>query len=181
MHPTHLEATMHMTAYSASRSAFQALGPSQGWWTTLPPWAIPAGLSLLLFLIVIVLKLRNLPSHLRAKNKSTLDPTQLEDLMIGTPPQIIDLRPKMDYEGKKGHIRGALNIPFNEFKGRMDELDTSHPRPIVLVDESDALSHEVMPLLEKQGHRWIYVLKGGYRAWRQAKFPVYQVPEKPKK
>jgi rhodanese-related sulfurtransferase len=181
MHPTNIEAAMLMTAYSASRSAFQTGGPSQSWFAQLPPWTIPAGLSLLLLLVVLILKLRNLPSRLRAKNKSTLDPTQLEDLMIGTPPQIVDLRPRAEYEGKKGHIRGALNIPFDEFQKRVDELDTSHPRPIVLVDESDELSHQVMPFLEQRGHRWLYVLKGGYRAWRQAKFPVYHNPEKPNK
>ena len=84
--------------------------------------------------------------------------------------------------GEDGHIRGALNIPFGEFKERIGELDTSHPRPIVLVDETDKLSHQVMPLLEARGHRWLYVLKGGYRAWKKAKFPTYSTPgaQKPK-
>lgn len=175
---------MLMSAYSLSRAALQAQEPSQGfgtWFANLPPWAIPAGLSAILILAVFYLKLRTIPSAIRARHKSTLDPIQLEELMIGTPPQIVDLRPKEEYEGKKGHIRGALNIPYTEFRKRIDELDTSHPRPIVLVDETDKLSHEVMPLLEKQGHRWLYVLKGGFRAWRASKYPVYFTPQPPKK
>jgi 3-mercaptopyruvate sulfurtransferase SseA len=164
--------------------ALQGLAPVTGWRATLgdlPPWAIPAGVSCLLLLVVFILRLRSLPSDLRARHKSTLDPTQLEELMIGTPPQIVDLRPEEAYLGEKGHIRGAVNIPFGEFKRRIDELDTSHPRPIVLVDESDALSHQMLPFLEERGHRWIYVLKGGFRAWKRAKYPVYSGQAQPKK
>jgi len=175
---------MFMSVYSLSRAALQAQDAPDGlsaWLASLPPWAIPAAISALLLLIVFYLKLRAIPSEIRARHKSTLDPIQLEELMIGTPPQIVDLRPKEEYEGKQGHIRGALNLPFAEFQKRIDELDTSHPRPIVLVDESDKLSHQVMPILEQRGHRWIYVLKGGFRAWRMAKFPVYFTPQPPKK
>jgi len=164
-----------MTADSLSWIALLSMEPGRGslpFFQSLPSWALPAGISLLLLLAAMGLKLRTLPSRLRARHKSTLDPTQLEELMIGTPPQVVDLRPREAYMGEKGHIRGALNIPFSEFKQRVDELDTSHPRPIVLVDESDALSHQIMPLLEARGHRWIYVLKGGFRAWRQEKYPV---------
>lgn len=175
---------MTLTAPSFAWIALQGTEPSPGWLASiakLPPWAIPVGVSLCLLLIAIILKLRNLPSDLRARNKSTLDPTQLEELMIGTPPQIVDLRSEEAFLGEKGHIRGAVNIPFNEFRKRLDELDTSHPRPIVLVDESDALSHQVMPFLEERGHRWIYVLKGGFKAWKKAKFPVYSTQGAPKK
>ena len=167
---------MMMTAASLSWIALLDAEPSQGWLSglqSLPPWSLPAGLSLLLLLIALSLKLRRLPSHLRARHKSTLDSSQLEELMIGTPPQIVDLRPEATFLSEKGHIRGAVNIPFNEFKQRLDELDTSHPRPIVLVDESDALSHQALPFLAEHGHRWVYVLKGGFRAWRRDKYPVY--------
>lgn len=184
MHPANPEADMSINAHSVLRVALQTNESPDGWGAALanlPPWAIPVAFSVLLILIAVILKVRTLPSALRARNKSTLDPTQLEELMIGTPPQIVDLRTKEDYEGKAGHIRGALNIPFNEFQKRIDELDTSHPRPIVLVDETDKLSHLVMPTLEQRGHRWIYVLKGGFRAWRWSKYPIYFTPQPPKK
>jgi rhodanese-related sulfurtransferase len=176
---------MLTTAPALSWIALQGQEPGQGWVAYvkgLPTGTqVVAGASLLLILIALYLKLRDLPSNLRARKKSTLDPTQLEELMIGTPPQIVDLRPKEAYLGEKGHIRGAVNIPYTEFQKRIDELDTSHPRPIVLVDESDALSHQALPFLEERGHRWIYVLKGGFKAWRRAKFPVYSTPGEPRK
>lgn len=170
---------MTTTAISLACIALQAAGAPAGWPSWLPP-PTPGNLVIwacvLVLLALVFLKLRGLPSHLRARDKSTLDPVQMEALMIGTPPQIVDLRPREEYMGEDGHIRGALNIPFGEFKERIGELDTSHPRPIVLVDESDKLSHQVMPLLEARGHRWLYVLKGGYRAWKKAKFPTYSTP-----
>jgi rhodanese-related sulfurtransferase len=184
MQPANPEADMFMSAHSLSQATLQAQGSPQDWTArlaSLPPWAWAVIGFSFIFLVLLVIRLRDLPSYFRAKDKSTLDPTQLEELMIGTPPQIVDLRAKEEYEGAKGHIRGALNIPYSEFRKRIDELDTSHPRPIVIVDETDKLSHEVMPLLEKQGHRWLYVLKGGFRAWRASKYPVYFTPQPPKK
>ena len=170
---------MMTTAGSMAWIALLETEVPEGWPSSLPeptPRNILIGVCILLILIVVAAKLRHIPSNLRARNKSVLDPTQLEALMIGTPPQIVDLRPREAYMGEEGHIRGSMNIPFSEFRNRIEELDTSHPRPIVLVDDTDELSHQVMPLLEARGHRWIYVLKGGFKAWRRSKYPIYTVP-----
>ncbi len=134
-------------------------------------------ISALAILGLLATKMRDLPANWRARYKSTLDPEQLEELMFGNPPQIIDLRPREEYRGKRGHIRGAINIPFDEFPKRIEEMDTHHQGPVVLVDENDVLSHQMMPLLEGHGFRWVYVLKGGFSAWRRAKNPVYYVKE----
>lgn len=149
-------------------------------WMNRPEFLYPIGFGLLLLLIVIILKARDLPSRLRARGKSTLDPVQLEELMGGTPPNILDIRAEPEFRGEHGHIRGAVNIPFAQLQKRLDELDTSHPRPIVLVDENDILSHQAFPLLEARGHTWIYVLRGGMKAWRRAKMPTYVIQGKPK-
>ena len=139
------------------------------------PWVtLPLVLTGLAVLAILLLWLRRLPSDLRARKSPTLDPSQLEDLMLGNPPQIIDLREDRAFKGEHGHIRGAMNIPYRELKARLHELHTSHPRPIVLVDETDILSHRALPLVKNEGHRWVYVLKGGLRAWRRRKMPVYK-------
>jgi 3-mercaptopyruvate sulfurtransferase SseA len=140
--------------------------------------SIPLAFTALVLLLLLIIRLQRIPSDLRAKKAPTLDPIQLEELMIGNPPQVVDLRSPEEFQGKKGHIRNSVNIPITEFRKRITELETSHPRPIVLVDETDFISHEVLPLVKAQGHPWIYVLKGGYRAWRQAKLPTYQYTDK---
>lgn len=130
-------------------------------------------IGVLLLLVVLGLKCQELPSRWRARGKTTLDPLQLEELMLGDPPQIIDLRTEQDFMGEQGHLRSAVNIPFNKLQKRLHELDTSHPRPIVLVDENDVLSHLAFPILAAQGHRWLYVLRGGMKGWHRARLPVY--------
>lgn len=139
---------------------------------------IPIGFGVFMLLVALILKARDIPSWYRARGQRTLDPEQLEELMIGSPPQIIDLRTRHEYTGPKGHIRSAVSLPISDLEKRLDELDTRHPRPIVLVDESDKLSHQALATLAARGHQWIYVLKGGMRAWRRAKLPVYVFEEK---
>lgn len=149
------------------------------WATKSPEVSIPLALTGLALLILFLMWLRRAPSRARARHAPTLDPVQMEELMLGNPPQIIDLRESLEFMGHRGHIRGATNIPFAELPKRIHELDTSHPRPIVLVDETDLLSHKALPLLAAQGHTWIYVLKGGFRAWQQKKMPVYKAGQGP--
>ncbi len=150
-------------------------------WMSQPGFLYPVAFGLLMLLGVVLIKadLPGLPSRLRSRGKSTLDPGQLEELMLGTPPNILDLRGEPEFRGRHGHIRSAVNIPFPQLEARLDELDTSHPRPIVLVDETDVLSHQALPLVTARGHSWVYVLRGGMKAWRRAKLPTYPYLGKP--
>ena len=134
-----------------------------------------------MLLAVLILKARDWPSQWRARGRNTLDPGQLEELMLGATPTILDVRAEAAFRGRLGHIRSAVNIPLDHLARRLDELDTSHPRPIVLVDESDLLSHQAYPLVAARGHTWIYVLKGGMKAWHRAKLPTYRIQENPKR
>ncbi len=160
-----------------------SMAPQKSWlapWLDRPEFLYPIGFGFVMLLAVIVIKAREWPSRWRARGRSTLDPVQLEELMLGSPPHILDLRAQEEYRGERGHIRNAVNIPFAELQKRLDELDTSHPRPIVLVDENDELSHLVFPVLTNRGHTWLYVLRGGMRAWRRAKMPTYVFQHKTK-
>jgi len=148
-------------------------------WMQQPEFIYPIGFGVLMLLILAFIKLRDLPSRLRARGKSTLDPVQLEELMLGATPHILDIRSEQEFRDERGHIRYAVNIPFDQLRKRLDELDTSHPRPIVLVDENDVLSHQAFPMVAAQGHTWLYVLRGGMKAWRRAKLPTYVVQGKP--
>jgi len=157
--------------------------PQKSWlwpWLDRPEFLYPIGFGLLMLLAVVGIKAREWPSRWRARGRSTLDPVQVEELLLGTPPHILDLREQEEYRGEKGHIRNAVNIPFRELQRRLDELDTSHPRPIVLVDENDVLSHQAFPLVASRGHTWLYVLRGGMKAWRRAKMPTYVFQHKAK-
>lgn len=88
---------MLMCALSLPGAAVQALDASViQFFKGLPAWSYPVAIAAVLVLVALIMKLRALPSHLRGRHKSTLDPIQLEELMAGAPPQIVDLRPRED-------------------------------------------------------------------------------------
>jgi rhodanese-related sulfurtransferase len=95
--------------------------------------------------------------------------------MGGMPPLIVDLRSPQEFKGQLGRIRGAMNIPFPDLQRRVEELrGSTGNRPIVLVDRTDELSHFAVTFLLKEGFDWVYVLKGGMKAWAASKLPVYR-------
>ncbi len=148
---------------------------SENTWIDRPEIWIPGTIATLAITVMLCMWIIKLPSALRARKGGVLDPMQLEQLMPGVNPYILDLRPAEEFAGKHGHIRGAVSIPLPELMHRMTEIDKeSKGKPIILVDETDEISHKAKPLLEARGFTWIYVLKGGLRAWRAGNFPVYE-------
>ncbi len=128
-----------------------------------------AGLALLLIL------LSRLPHWFRAHRHPTLTPLQLEEMLQGPHPLVVDLRAPEAFR-KEGHIRGVLHIPFPQLASRVKEVleDARHPMPraIVLVDEHDPQAHQAADLLKAHGADWLYVLMDGFHGWRKAHFPV---------
>lgn len=138
-------------------------------------WIVGGGFLTVAALGYLILKLVQAPHERRAKLNPTMDVMQVEGLMHGTPPIIVDLRSPEAFKGKYGHLRGALNIPFPQLKERMDELrGTTGNRPIILVDDTDRLSHIVVPIMRYEGFEWFYVMKGGMKAWVRHKLPTYR-------
>lgn len=134
-------------------------------------WTI-AGVAVFLLILMFF---GRLPHWLRAKRHPTITPFQLEEMLQGPHPLVVDLRDPATFR-KEGHIRGVLHIPFPQLEGRVKEIlaDARHPMPraIVLVDEHDPQAHLAADLLKAQGVDWLYVLMDGFHGWRKARFPV---------
>ncbi|WP_290033806.1 rhodanese-like domain-containing protein [Ligilactobacillus cholophilus] len=75
--------------------------------------------------------------------------------------QIVDVREEDSF--KAGHILGARNIPFSQFKLYMSGLRKD--MPIYLYEQGKALSLRCAIMLKKAGYNNIFVLKGGYNKW----------------
>jgi len=131
------------------------------------PGLILTGICLLLLLTVA---LPQILSWRRAKGRPVLDPLQVEELLQGPGVLLVDLRE--DDAFRRGHIRGCLHVPFADLPRRFEVPDPQARRALVLVDETDALSHRALRLLAARGFEWVYVLKGGMRAWRGESRPV---------
>lgn len=147
----------------------QALTTLRGWMEAYPflPGLVFSALCLLLLFAVALPRLR---SWRRGQGRPVLDPLQVEELLQGPGVLLVDLRE--DEAFRRGHIRGCLHVPFAELTRRLAAPDPQAKRALVLVDETDALSHRALRQLTARGFEWVYVLKGGMRAWRAESRPV---------
>lgn len=75
--------------------------------------------------------------------------------------QLIDLRERDDFNA--GHILGARNIPFLQFKQRLNEI--RRDQPVYLYDERETFSRRASLILQKEGFTQIFRLKDGYANW----------------
>ena len=75
--------------------------------------------------------------------------------------QIIDVREEDSF--KAGHILGARNIPFSQFKMYIGGIRKD--MPVYLYEQGKALALRCAIMLKKEGFDKIFVLKGGYNKW----------------
>ncbi len=141
----------------------------EGWMKDNPylPGLLLAGVCLLILFLVI---LPRMGSWLRGMGRPVLDPVQVDELIAGSGALVVDLRSAEAF--RTGHIRGCLHVPFDELPNRFATPDPMARRALILVDETDKLSHQAFDLLTQRGFSWLYVMKGGMRAWRRASRPI---------
>ncbi|HJV49246.1 MAG TPA: rhodanese-like domain-containing protein [Geothrix sp.] len=141
----------------------------EGWMKAYPflPGALFAALCLVILFIVAFPRIA---SWKRAKGRPVLDPLQVDELLLGSGALVVDLRQPEVF--KTGHIRGCLHVPFPELGARFPAPDPKARRAMILVDETDQISHQAYDLLLARGFNWLYVMKGGMRAWRRASRPM---------
>lgn len=78
---------------------------------------------------------------------------------------VIDIRDKKRFE--KGHIKGAINIPFREFDIKSSKLDNfKKNKEIAVCCVSGIASIKITRILNENGYKNAKSLKGGYTAWK---------------
>ncbi|MFO0826890.1 MAG: rhodanese-like domain-containing protein [Phycisphaerales bacterium] len=87
---------------------------------------------------------------------------------IGGSPNAVWLDPRPEADFEKGHIPGAINIPF----ARLDAEQEFRLRGVTVIvvydsDFDDALVKAVAKRLVAAGHKEVYVLRGGLKAWKR--------------
>ncbi len=126
--------------------------------------------AVICLLILLLIAAPRIASWRRGKGRPVLDPVQVEELLMGSGLLVVDLRGAEAF--RTGHIRGCLHVPFEELATRFATPDPNARRALVLVDETDEVSHHAFELLSSRGFEWMYVLQGGMKAWRSAHRPV---------
>jgi rhodanese-related sulfurtransferase len=117
-------------------------------------------------LVLLWVALPRLASWRRGRGRHVLEPSAAESLLLGAGALVVDLREEKAF--RMGHIRGCMHVPFAELPNRFTAPDPKATRSLILVDDTDAVSHRAYALLVQRGFSGIYVLKGGMRAWRRA-------------
>lgn len=103
----------------------------------------------------------------RMKEVGTLNATQLINRQNAV---LLDLREPKDFEG--GHLPSAVHIPLSQLGSRGSELAKLTTRPVIAYCDRGQRSRAAGSALAKLGFADIYLLTGGYRAWKDAGLPV---------
>ena len=171
-----------LNAFLADRSLalLQSTPPllPQGWYQR-PEFYYPLCFSGFCLVVLVLYRARDIAAWFRARKGGTLTPKDLEPLMFGAPPVIIDLRPPPEFNGPKGHLRGAHNVAYSQLVQKVAEVAKDRRMQVVLVDYNDILSHKAAIHLRNAGFTWVRVLRGGIRAWIAMDLPVVHTRSKP--
>nr|WP_248509753.1 rhodanese-like domain-containing protein [Sporosarcina sp. NCCP-2222] len=108
-------------------------------------------LLLILYIVITMLRLRKAVTNL----------TQ-EDFINGyRKAQLIDVREPKEFEA--GHILGARNIPYSQFRQRYKEIRAD--KPVYLYDQNGGKSARAALFLKKKEYTQLFHLQGGFRTW----------------
>ncbi|MGM0369282.1 MAG: rhodanese-like domain-containing protein [Bacillota bacterium] len=99
-------------------------------------------------------------SGLVGKGVEEVTPQEVEENDV----TVIDCRNKNDYQ--QGHIPGAINIPYGEFKEDHPNLaDIDQDEEVVVNCVMGVSSQKITRLLNEAGYDKAKSMKGGIKAW----------------
>jgi rhodanese-related sulfurtransferase len=106
------------------------------------------------------------------RSTATVDaPSLKEQIGEGSAPRLVDVRTPAEFEA--GHIPGAVNVPLDVLKGRLDELcQVLSDQDVVLVCRSGQRAGQAQEALQRAGHDRAQVLAGGIVDWTAVGGPV---------
>ncbi|HEY4485412.1 MAG TPA: rhodanese-like domain-containing protein [Nitrospiria bacterium] len=114
--------------------------------------------------VFLVLIMTALPVTASAGSLNTIDGKALETLRAdGKPLVLVDVRDPDEFSA--GHIRGAVNIPYDDAKGRIFKELAPSDR-IVFICHGGPMGDELGKLLAAKNYPDVYNLAGGMKKWR---------------
>ena len=107
-------------------------------------------------------------------NRLDISLVEAKNLFFQKAAIMIDARPNYDYE--KGHIKGALSLPWHEVDQRFMEVtkDISVDTPIITYCDGETceLSHHLANFLLDMGFTNVRILVNGWTNWQNADLPI---------
>ena len=98
--------------------------------------------------------------------------TSGEDLLV------LDVRTADEFNGKLGHVNGAVNLPIGELPARLNTLKEQfaalRDTTVVITCLHGPRASNGLAHMRRAGFRNLHVLKGGMAAWSAAGLPVHR-------
>lgn len=83
---------------------------------------------------------------------------------------ILDVRTPEEFA--KGHVPGAVNVPYTHLPARISDLPGAGSKDIVLYCETGIRSERAAERLREHGYTRLKHLEGDMQAWQEQKRPV---------
>lgn len=97
----------------------------------------------------------------------------LQQIQLDEPPLIVDVRSPKEYA--RGHVPGAINIPYRQISDHVQQLRSAEARGIVVYCAVGGRTHVAKQVLAEAGFRNVFHLDGDMSAWEKSGLPV-EVP-----
>ncbi len=89
----------------------------------------------------------------------------------GTAPTIVDVRTRAEFA--RGHVPGAVHIPFQSVGARASEIAAGPEDPVVVYCGHGPRAWIAARTLRARGFQRVMYLKGHWAAWKQARAGLY--------
>jgi rhodanese-related sulfurtransferase len=94
----------------------------------------------------------------------------LSALESSSPPLVLDVRTPGEFA--EGHVPGAINVPYDQVSGRLDEIRAAEGQQLVVYCESGRRAGMAEEVLRGAGYDGVRQLEGNMRAWRENDLPL---------
>lgn len=123
-------------------------------------------LAVVVFIPGLVKRLRKRPGLTAAALKERIDD---RDNII-----ILDVRDAKAFSGQEssGHIYGSLNIPLNELKNRLNELEAYRDQPLAVICRINKMSAKAVSMLNSEGFGKVMLVEDGILQWANNGSPL---------
>ncbi len=102
------------------------------------------------------------------RNYTSVKVVKAYDLIKGDDVYILDVRTRNEY--RKGHLRGAKNIPLADIEKRIGKIPRN--KEVLVYCRNGARSVRAIRRLEVAGYPNLLHMHEGYRGWKKAGHPT---------
>jgi uncharacterized membrane protein YdjX (TVP38/TMEM64 family)/rhodanese-related sulfurtransferase len=132
-------------------------------------------LVLALALLAMALFLPRLISRMRRGGSLNVDELHRR-LDAGEDLLVLDVRSREEYAGESGRIAHAVNIPLDELRDRLGELEHYQEQTVAVVCRTDVRSVKAARWLARNGFARVHVVTRGMIAWGERGYAVEREP-----